>query len=361
MLSNRKPTKKIKVKDIYIGGDAPIVVQSMTNIPVSDVSQSINQINKMQTKGAGLVRVAVRTRDEVKFLKEILKDVSVPICADIHFDYKIALGAIDAGIHKIRINPGNIGDEKRTQEVVSAAQSAGIPIRIGVNGGSIDKKKYKEATPEALLDSAMSHIKILEDLNFENIIVSIKSSSLIDTINANRLLSQKRDYPIHVGLTEAGYGTACVVQSSIAIGSLLLDGIGDTIRVSMTGDPVQEIDIAYEILKSVNAIDWGVKIISCPTCGRTDQEIDLLEIAEHIDENINEKFLLKLKSLHKTITIAVMGCEVNGPGEALHADIGIAGARNQKFLLFSRGKIIKKIYKEEIIPEINKLVLNLID
>jgi (E)-4-hydroxy-3-methylbut-2-enyl-diphosphate synthase len=360
-MHDRLKTTKVKIKDFYIGSNAPILVQSMTNYPLENVSATIEQINLMHKKGAGLVRVAVRTRDEIKYLNDILKNVSIPVCADIHFDYKIALGAIDAGINKIRINPGNIGDEKRVKDVVSAAKNASIPIRIGVNGGSIDKKKYQEVTPLALLESALDHIHILEDLNFDQIVVSIKSSDLRQTIEANQLLRTKVNYPIHIGLTEAGYGQACVVNSSIAIGSLLLDGIGDTIRVSMTGDPVEEIDVAYDILKAINAIDWGVKIISCPTCGRTDPTIDLLEIAKKIDEDLKRKYLIKLQKIHKIITIAIMGCEVNGPGEAAHADLGIAGARNGKFLLFAKGEIVKKINESEIISSIGEQVEQLLE
>jgi (E)-4-hydroxy-3-methylbut-2-enyl-diphosphate synthase len=358
---NRKATKKVKIGNFSIGADSPIAVQSMTNLPLEKVSATISQINALQVRGAHLVRVAVPTLDESKYLKEILGNVNLPICADIHFDYKIALAAIEAGIHKIRINPGNIGSAERTREVVSAASQAGIPIRIGVNGGSIDKKKYPIVTPEALVDSAMQHVHILEELNFENIVISIKSSDILQTIEANKLLAAKRDYPIHVGLTEAGYGEACIVQSSMAIGALLMEGIGDTIRVSMTGDPLQEIDIAYEILKSINAVNWGVKIISCPTCGRTDTTIDLLKIASTLDKEINSVFVEKLKEQKRTVSVAVMGCEVNGPGEASHADVGVAGARNGSFLLFAKGEIVKKISEADVVKEVAEQIDQLLD
>ncbi len=348
MQIKRKKTRKIKIKDIYIGGDSPIIVQSMTNLPLDKVKETIDQINKMQSKGAGLVRVAVQSRDEVKFLKVILGEVKLPICADIHFDYKIALESIDAGVNKIRINPGNIGSDERVRKVAKAAKSAGVPIRIGVNGGSIDKKKYSHLTARALVDSALSHIQLLENNNFEDIVVSLKSSDIRQTIEANILFNQIRDYPIHIGLTEAGYGQVCIVQSSIVIGNLLFDGIGDTVRVSMTGDPIEEIDVAYNILRATGNIKWGIKIISCPTCGRTSTGIDLLEITKKLEIYLRERFNEILEKKRISIKIAVMGCEVNGPGEASHADAGIAGARNGTFLFFKAGKPEKTIKAFEI-------------
>ncbi len=352
----RNLTTKIRVKDLIIGGNAPIAVQSMTNLPLKNVSGTIDQINRLDEMGCNLVRVAVKTIDETQYLREIISNVTLPLCADIHFDYRIALKAIDAGIHKIRINPGNIGDVERTKQVVEAAKQNQIPIRIGVNGGSIDKNKYSEPTPDALVDSAMSHVQILEDLNFTDIAVSIKSSDIFTTIEANKILSQKKNYPIHVGLTEAGFGRTCLVQSSIAIGHLLLNGIGDTIRVSMTGDPYQEIDAAYDILRSLNFIDYGIKIISCPTCGRTDVSIDLLEIAEETERELKKRFADKLMHKNKLISIAVMGCEVNGPGEASHADYGIAGAGSGNFLLFKKGASKGKIARSEIIKKLSELI-----
>ena len=343
MYRPRNNTRQIKVKDLLIGGGAPVSVQSMTNVPLSDVPATVAQIERLAEKGAALVRCAVRTVDEVSCLKEVLACVTVPVCADIHFDYRIALGAIRAGVHKVRINPGNIGSEDRVREVVAAARDAGVPIRIGVNGGSIDRKKFSAPTPDALVDSAMGHVRILENLNFYNIAISIKSSNLIDMIEANRIFSGERDYPLHIGLTEAGYGRFGLVQSSVAIGHLLLNGIGDTLRVSLTGDPCDEIDAGCDILKSIGDIDYGIKIISCPTCGRTDPDIDLRSIAEKIDNELNARFGAECTARKKLITVAVMGCEVNGPGEAAHADAGIAGARSGNFLLFSGGTRIRKI------------------
>jgi (E)-4-hydroxy-3-methylbut-2-enyl-diphosphate synthase len=352
MQQTRKQTHAVKVGGLIIGGDAPVSVQSMTNYPLEDVAKNIDQINRMKDRGANLVRLAVMTVDSVKYLREILRETDIPLCADIHFDYRIALAAIEAGIHKIRINPGNIGSEARTREVVRAAKDRGVPIRIGVNGGSIDKQKYPSPTPVALVDSALGHVKILEDLDFSDIVVSIKASDVKNTVEANRLFSSLRSYPLHVGLTEAGYGLACVVSSSAAIGSLLLDGIGDTIRVSMTGDPVEEIDVGYEILKSLGLVSYGIRIISCPTCGRTDPTINLEKIARGINDELTARFGGRLKNLNRLVVIAVMGCEVNGPGEACHADIGVAGARNGNFILFSHGEKIEKISSDALISRI---------
>lgn len=343
----RRATRAVKIKNLVIGGGAPVSVQSMTNIPIDNVSGTVAQIHALADKGASLVRLALLTVDSVQYLKEILKRTSVPLCADIHFDYRIALAAIDAGIHKLRINPGNIGSAERTREVVRSAMDHGVPIRIGVNGGSIDKKKYNAVTPEALVDSAMSHVKILEDFGFNDIIVSMKASDVRTTILANRIFASMTDYPVHLGLTEAGYGLASIVSSSAAIGSLLADGIGDTIRVSITGDPVQEIPAGFEILKALGLLSGGIKMIACPTCGRTDPEIKLEEIAKKIEARLTEDYGKNLAAAGRMLTVAVMGCEVNGPGEASHADIGIAGARSGQFLLFSRGQKIDKIKAED--------------
>lgn len=356
----RRTTKVVKVRDICIGGDNPIVVQSMTNISIKDVEGTVKQINELEKLGAGIVRIAVRTVEDAEFIPQILKKTNIPICADIHFNFKIALKAIDYGIDKIRLNPGNIKNKEHIIEVVNAAKQNDVPIRIGVNGGSIDKNKYKIISPEALVDSAVNHIRILEDLNFDNIIVSIKSSDIIQTIEANKTFSKNYDYPIHVGLTEAGYGDSCIVQSSIAIGNLMINGIGDTIRVSMTGSPLLEIKPAYEILKSLSLIKYGIKIISCPTCGRTDNSIDLLKIVKDIEAKLEFMYFEKLKKQNLLIKIAVMGCEVNGPGEAAHADFGIAGAGNSKFLLFSKGEKIGLIDEDEILQSLSFQIENMI-
>lgn len=349
----RRATTQINAGGLLIGGAAPVSVQSMTSRPIDDIEGTVAQINALASRGASLVRLALLTVDSVEPLKKILQRVSVPLCADIHFDYRIALAALEAGVHKIRINPGNIGSAERTREVVRAAQERHVPIRIGVNGGSIDKKKYPAPTPEALVDSAMGHVMILEDLGFHDIAVSIKASDVRATVDANRLFASQRDYPLHLGLTEAGYGLASVVQSSVAIGSLLMEGIGDTIRVSMTGDPLEEVDAGYEILKSLGLVSHGIKIIACPTCGRTDPTIDLRSVAESVDAALRERFSLRLSAMNRFLSVAVMGCEVNGPGEASHADVGIAGARGGNFLLFVKGEKKGKIPSSRIIEALS--------
>ena len=350
----RRKSKSVSAGSLVIGGDAPVSIQSMTNKPIEDVKGSIEQIQELALKGADLVRVAVRNEDAIMPLKEIIKQTSIPLCADIHFNYRLALGAIDAGIHKIRINPGNIGSEDRVKMVVNTAKSAGVPIRIGVNGGSVDLKKYGEVTPETLVASAMEHVHILEENDFTDIVVSIKSSDVFQTIEANKLFSKERDYAIHIGLTEAGYGTQCIVQSSIVIGHLLLNGIGDTIRVSMTGDPVNEIEPALHILKTTGLRQSNIRLVSCPTCGRTDPSLDILSLSRNVENNIQEQFGTLLQEKQISLTVAVMGCEVNGPGEAKHADFGLAGGRNDSLLLFGNGEIIRKVNSKNAVEELLK-------
>ena len=356
----RRKTRRVDVKDLTIGGGEPISIQSMTNLPINDIKSNINQIQRLVDEGVDLVRLAVKNEDSIKYLKKIRTMVSVPLSADIHFNHRIAIMAIKAGIDKIRINPGNISSTNEVNEVVKIAEEFNVPIRIGVNGGSVDRKKYPEVTPQSLVDSAIEHINILEDNNFFNIIVSIKSSDLHQTIVANRLFSTLKDYPLHIGLTEAGYGMSCIVQSSITIGTLLLEGIGDTIRVSMTGDPVNEVKVAKKILESIGMRNPLIRIISCPTCGRTDPNTDILELACNIEEELKSKFYKDLVEMNRTITIAVMGCEVNGPGEALHADVGIAAGRRGTMLLFASGRRLRKILTdnavESLIEEVEKLI-----
>jgi (E)-4-hydroxy-3-methylbut-2-enyl-diphosphate synthase len=357
----RNETKRVMVKDLRIGAGAPVSIQSMTNIPIEDVDSTIMQINNLNREGADLVRLAVRNEDSIAYLKKIREKISSPLSADVHFNYKIAIKAIEAGIDKIRINPGNIGDDKKVKEVVKAAKDYSVPIRIGVNGGSVDRKKYGAVTPESLVDSAMEHIKILEDNNFNDIVVSIKSSDIFDTIEANKLFAGRRNYPLHIGLTEAGYGTACVVQSSIAIGHLLLLGIGDTIRVSMTGDPLEEIVIAKKILESVGERNPLIRMISCPTCGRTEPSINVLDIAKSAEEFLRQRFGRILEESNRTITVAVMGCEVNGPGEAAHADIGAAGGRDGTMLLFAGGKKLRKVAVKDVVTSLSEEVEKILD
>ncbi len=343
-----------------IGGGAPVTVQSMTTVPLDDVKGTKGQIERLAAAGADLIRVAVRNLDAVPFLKEITAGSPLPIAADIHFDHRIALESIKAGVHKIRLNPGNIGGREKVREVVKAAGDAGVPIRIGVNAGSLDRKRFPHPTPENMVLSAMEHVEILEREGFADIVVSLKSSDVGLTVAANRLFAAARDYPLHLGLTEAGYGTACVVGSSVAIGTLLMEGIGDTVRVSMTGDPVEEIPVALRILEACGARTAAVRMISCPTCGRTDPALDLLGLAREVERAVRDRFEEGLKRTGRCLSVAVMGCEVNGPGEAMEADLGIAGGRGGRMLLFSRGEKLRVIQKEEavaaVIQEASKLL-----
>ncbi|MCU0848076.1 MAG: flavodoxin-dependent (E)-4-hydroxy-3-methylbut-2-enyl-diphosphate synthase [Spirochaetes bacterium] len=350
----RKKTRQVNVGGVLVGGDAPVSIQSMTSLPIEKVDATLDQIESLRNAGAEIVRLAIINEESVSFLKKIAESTDVPIAADVHFNYRIAIEAIKAGVSKIRINPGNIGGESRLREVVAAARDRGVPIRIGVNAGSLDRNRYGPPTSESLVASALDHVGILEDNNFSDIVVSIKSSDIRNTIDANRIFSLKSDYPLHVGLTEAGFGIACAVNSSVAIGHLLLDGIGDTVRVSMTGDPVEEVVIAKKILEAAGLRRPPVRIISCPTCGRTDPEFDVLDLAVRAEKAFTERYAADLQKAGKTLTIAVMGCEVNGPGEASEADIGIAGAHGGKALLFSSGRRIRKI-------DINQALKSLLD
>lgn len=343
---NRKLTKKIKVGDIYIGGDYRVTVQSMTNTDTRDVKATVNQIKKLQEAGCDIIRVAVPDMEAAEAIKGIVKEIEIPLVADIHFDYKLALESIKNGVSALRINPGNIGSNDRVKMVAEAAKSKSIPIRIGVNSGSLSKdllKKYGKPTSEALVESALQHIEILENMNFEDIVISIKSSDINTMINSYRLMSEKVNYPLHLGVTEAGTPWRGTIKSSIGIGTLLAEGIGDTIRVSLTGDPVEEIKVGREILKNFGYIKGGIEFISCPTCGRT--QIDLIKIAKEVED--------KLSTCEKDIKVAIMGCVVNGPGEAREADLGIAGGKGEG-LIFKKGQIIKKVKEENLINELIK-------
>ena len=340
----RKPTRKIRAGGIYIGGDAPITVQSMTNTDTRDAAATIEQIRRLEEAGCDIVRVAVPDGEAAEAVRTIKKAVSIPVVADIHFDYRLALECIKNGVDKIRLNPGNIGSRDRVNKVVEAARAAGIPIRIGVNSGSVEKhilEKYKGVTPEGMVESALGHAEILEDLGFEEIAFSIKASSVTQTIAAYRLMSQKSQYPLHIGVTEAGTLFRGTVKSSVGIGCLLSEGIGDTLRVSLTSDPVEEIKVGREILRALDIERGGIELVSCPTCGRC--RIDLVSIADLLDK--------RLKGIKKDIKIAVMGCAVNGPGEAREADIGIAGGDGEA-LLFRKGEIIRKIPQDKIVEEL---------
>lgn len=336
--------KSVNVGNLVIGGNAPITVQSMTTTDTRDVAKTIQQIKRLEEVGCDIVRVAVLDDEACNAISQIKKQIKIPLVADIHFDYRLAIQSIKNGADKIRINPGNIGSIDRVKEVVKVAKEYGIPIRIGVNSGSLRKdllEKYNGPTKEAMVEGAISNIKILEDLDFDDIVISLKSSDVVKTIDAYSLMNEKTNYPLHIGVTEAGTKWLGTIKSSIGIGSLLARGIGDTIRVSLTSDPVDEVVTGIEILKSLGLRKKGIKFISCPTCGRC--QINLIEIANKIQEN--------LVNIDKDITVAVMGCAVNGPGEAKEADIGIAGGKNEA-LLFKKGKIIRKIPEHLIIQEL---------
>lgn len=342
----RRNTRKIKVGNIYIGGDSKIAVQSMTNTDTRDIEATVNQILRLEKAGCDIVRCAVPDMEAAEAIKEIVKRVNIPVVADIHFDYRLAIKAMENGISKLRINPGNIGSRDRVEKVVKIAKEKNIPIRIGVNAGSLEKgilEKYGRPCPEALVESALEHVKILESLDFYDIVISIKSSNVNEMIESYRLISGKVDYPLHLGVTEAGTIFQATVKSSVGIGSVLSEGIGDTLRVSITGDVEEEVKVGREILKSLGYIDDGIKFVSCPTCGRT--EINLIDIANEVEE--------KLSTVKKNIKVAVMGCVVNGPGEAKEADIGIAGGKGCG-IIFKKGQIIKKVKEEELVSELMK-------
>ena len=333
----RRKTRVIKIGDVRIGGEHPIVVQSMTNTDTRNVEATVRQIQQLETVGCEIVRVAVPDEEAAGAIAKIVPQINIPLIADIHFDYRLALKSIAAGAQGLRINPGNIGERKRVQEVVRQCQERGIPIRIGVNAGSLERSlltKYGKASAPAMVESALEHIKILEDMGFTDIKISMKSSSVLMTVNAYQMLSQQVDYPLHVGITEAGTLERGLLKSAVGLGLLLYQGIGDTIRVSLTADPVEEVWAAYEILRNLELRQRGVELISCPTCGRC--EIDLINLAQSVEE--------KVKFIPEPIKIAVMGCVVNGPGEARDADIGVAGGRGVG-LLFRNGEIIKKYRK----------------
>ena len=343
-LQKRRPTRQIHIGKVAIGGGAPISVQSMTNTKTTDTEATVAQIRALQAAGCDIVRLAVPDMEAARNLGNILRQVTVPLVADIHFDYKLALEAIHQGIHALRLNPGNIGGEEKVKAVVEAAKEAGIPIRIGVNAGSLDKKilkKYGGVTPEALVESAMEHVRILEALDFHDMQISLKAHDVPLTIAAYRLMSQTVDYPLHLGITEAGTVNTGIIKSAVGIGALLAEGIGDTFRISLTGDPVVEVRVANEILKSLGLKEYGPTLVACPTCGRT--SIDLPDIAAQVEE--------KLRDIEDPIEVAVMGCVVNGPGEARGADVGIAGG-NGEGLIFRKGEIVRKVPEADLVNEL---------
>ncbi len=344
-------TKKIKIGKLYIGGGEKIIIQSMVNKNPHNVTEIINQILELESAGCEMVRITVPNELAAQNIKKIKENINIPLVADIHFNYKLALLAIENGIDKLRINPGNIGDDRNIKKVADMANLKGIPIRIGVNSGSIERailEKHGRPSAEAMVESAIYHMNLLENFGFYNIVLSLKSSNLIEMYKAYKIIANKVNYPLHLGVTEAGTFVQGTVKSAIGIGALLLEDIGDTIRVSLTEDPVEEIRVAKEILKVTGHRKEGVEIISCPTCGRT--KIDLVNLAKKVEE--------EFKTYNKYIKIAVMGCIVNGPGEAKEADIGIAGGEKEG-IIFKKGEIIKKVPEEYLLDELRKVIYDL--
>jgi len=345
----RRKTKKIKIGKIFVGGNAPVVVQSMCNTDTRDVEKTVTQIKALQEVGCEMIRLAVPDMEAAKALGKIKKKIKIPLIADIHFSHELALEAIRQGVDKLRINPGNIGDEEKIKAVVMAAKKKNIPIRIGINGGSLEKdilQKYKgKVTAKAMVESAMRHIKILEKYNFRNILVSLKASDIERTVEAYELLSAQVNYPLHIGVTEAGTTFRGTIMSSIGLGHLLYEGIGDTLRVSLTADPVEEVKVAWEILKSLKIRKRGITVTSCPTCGRT--QVDLIGLAKKVED--------AMQYIDKDIHVAVMGCVVNGPGESREADLAIIGGKNVG-LITKKGQIIKKVDESDLLKEFIKEV-----
>ncbi|MDD6795932.1 MAG: flavodoxin-dependent (E)-4-hydroxy-3-methylbut-2-enyl-diphosphate synthase [Clostridiaceae bacterium] len=342
----RKATRQVKVGNVLLGGGAPVVIQSMTNTDTKDTEATLKQIRELYNAGCQIVRCAVLDMEAAENLKNITSQSPIPVVADIHFDYRLAIKSIENGVAALRINPGNIGSEERVKMVAEAALNKNIPIRIGVNSGSLEKdilERDGKPTAKGLVESALRHVEILEKLDFKDIVISIKSSDVAMMIEAYRLMSEKCNYPLHLGVTESGTKSKGTIKSSVGIGTLLAEGIGDTIRVSLTADPVEEIIVAKEILKCLGLREEGLEFVSCPTCGRT--QINLIEIAEEVEKRI--------ENLNKNIKIAVMGCVVNGPGEAREADIGIAGGKGEG-IIFKKGKIIKKVKEEDLVEELMK-------
>lgn len=349
----REETRSVQVGNLTIGGNNRVVIQSMCNTKTKNVEATIKQINALEQAGCELVRVAVFDKEDAYAIKEIKKGIHIPLVADIHFDYRLALIAIESGIDKVRINPGNIGSIEKVKAVVDACKEKHIPIRIGVNGGSLEKEileKYGEPTPEGMIESAMKHVKILEDLDFHDIVISLKSSNTMLTIKAYELASKTFPYPLHVGVTEAGTALGGTIKSALGIGTLLYEGIGNTIRVSLSDDPVEEIKVAKILLKELGLLKGVPTLVSCPTCGRI--QYDLIPIAKEMEDF--------LKDIHLDITVAIMGCAVNGPGEARHADIGIAGGVGEG-LLIKHGEIVKRVKQEDMVQTLKDEILKMVE
>jgi (E)-4-hydroxy-3-methylbut-2-enyl-diphosphate synthase len=347
----RKETKAVKIGNKVIGGSNPILIQSMTNTKTEDIISTTEQILKLEAAGCDIIRCAVPTMEAALAIKEIKKDIHIPLVADIHFDYRLAIAAIENGADKVRINPGNIGGYEKLKAVVDAAKLRNIPIRVGVNSGSLEKdlvEKYGGVTPEGLVESALDKVKAIEEMGYDNLVISIKSSDVLMCVKAHELIADKTNYPLHVGITESGTLLSGNIKSALGLGIMLYEGIGDTIRVSLTGDPVEEVKSAKLILKTLGLRKGGVELVSCPTCGRT--QIDLIGLAEQV-ENMIQEFDMDIK-------VAVMGCAVNGPGEAKEADIGIAGGRGEGILI-KKGQVIRKVPEDKLLEALKEELLSM--
>ena len=346
----RQNTKEIRIGDVVIGGNHPVAIQSMTNTKTEDIKGTVEQIHRLEAAGCEIVRCTVPTLEAAEALREIKKNIQIPLVADIHFDYRMAIAAMENGADKIRINPGNIGGEERLRAVVDKAKEREIPIRVGVNSGSLEKtllEKYGAVTAEGIVESALDKVRMIEEMGYDNLVVSIKSSDVMMCVKAHELIAEQCPYPLHVGITEAGTVYSGNIKSSIGLGIILYEGIGNTIRVSLTGDPAEEIRSAKLILKTLGLRKGGIEVVSCPTCGRT--QIDLIGLANQVEKMVQE-FPLDLK-------VAVMGCVVNGPGEAREADIGIAGGKGEG-LLIKKGEVVKKVKEEELLETLRRELQN---
>lgn len=350
MVNIRETTKVVHIGNQKIGGDNPILIQSMTNTKTEDIKSTVEQIKRLEAAGCDIIRCAVPTMEAAKAFREIKSQINIPLVADIHFDYRLAIAAIEHGADKIRINPGNIGEKERVQAVVDVAKAKNIPIRVGVNSGSLEKhlvEKYHGVTAEGIVESAVDKVKLIESMGYDNLVVSIKSSDVLMCIKAHELIAKEISYPLHVGITESGTVYSGNIKSSVGLGAILYQGIGNTIRVSLSGDPVEEIKTAKLVLKTLGLRSGGIEVVSCPTCGRT--QIDLISLANQVEDMV--------KDIPLNIKVAVMGCVVNGPGEAKEADIGIAGGKGEG-LLIKKGEIIRKMPEEQLLEALREELLN---
>lgn len=351
-MADRKQTRTVAIGNRKIGGGNPILIQSMCNTKTEDAAATVEQILRLEDAGCDIIRVAVPTMEAAEALKEIKRQIHIPLVADIHFDYRLAVASIENGVDKIRINPGNIGSEDRVRAVVDKAKAYGVPIRVGVNSGSLEKElleKYHGVTAEGIVESALMKVRMIEEMGYDNLVISIKSSDVLMCVAAHELIAEQTDYPLHVGITEAGTVRSGTIKSSVGLGIILHQGIGDTIRVSLTGDPVEEVTAAKQILKTLGLRKGGVEVVSCPTCGRT--RIDLISLANRVETMVAEFDDLDVK-------VAVMGCVVNGPGEAKEADLGVAGGIGEG-LLFRKGEIIRKVPEESLLDALREELVSL--